>query len=269
MTSCAACRADCRHTSDVCPLSSRACVDCLCEACVARLFRKDNCVSPCPMCGCNTKVEGYSDLRPAMPADEPVENLRRQISGIYCKKQEDFADVAEYNDYLEQREHLISRLGNPSSVEDVQDVWRHVDQYEEENREQIRRAHGFQPRRKSRKKTADFIVEEGRSVGQWNADSPQQPFGSASPQQSFGSACHQLQEPPGSAWKTADDSGIWAPDSPSSPQVAMIQQHKSRHMSGGGATPNTRLKKARHYFFKDLVAGSRALAMAPSPQFRN
>jgi len=256
MTSCAACRADCRHTSDVCPLSSRTCADCLCEACLVLLFRRDNCVNPCPMCGCSREVDDSAGYRSEMSVDEPVESVRRQISGIYCKRQEDFVDAVEYDDYIDQREDLISRLGNPSSVEDVKDVWRHVDQYEEENREEIQRSHGWRKRRKSEEKvqkTVDFAVEEVRTASnQSNADSPQR----SSP----GPANQQLDD--SGIWRTADDSGIWAPDSPCSPEVARLQQNKSRHMSGGGQTPNTRLKKARHYFFKDLVAGSRALSTA-------
>jgi len=251
MTSTAACRADCHHTSDVCPLSSRACADCLCEACLVWLFRKDNRMNPCRMGSRSTEADYPRDCRSEMPADEPIENVRCQISGIYCKRQEDFVGAVEYNDYVDLREDLISRLGNPSSVEDVKDVWRHVGQYEEENREQIERAHGWQSRKKVQK-TVDFAVEEAIAFGQTNADSPQQSLS--------GSAGQQLDD--SGIWRTADDSGIWAPDSPSSPQVARLQQNKSRHMSGGGQTPNTRLKKARHYFFKDLVAGSKALSMA-------
>jgi len=241
MSSCSACRRDCRHTSDVCPLSSRLCADCLCETCITRLFRRDMVLcNPCPACGDNAKADDFFDCRPDVQEVEPAASLRRRISGNYCKKREDFADAPEHSDYFEQREDLISRLDNPSSVEDVQDAWRHVEHYEEENREQIQREHGWEPRK----------ARKSEPLGQSNAHSPQQ------------SDCQLLQEQPCETFgMITDDAGIWAPDSPSSPQAArLLQSSKVRHMSGGGQTPNTHLKKARLYFFQDLAKGSRALA---------
>lgn len=218
MTSFPARHADYHHTPDVCPLSSRTCADCLCEACLVRLFRQDSRDNLCPMYGC---------------------------SG------EDFVDAVEHNAYIDQREDLISRPGSPSSVQDFRDVRRHVHQHEEDSIEQIQQAHGWESRKKVQK-TVDFAVEDSSASGQTDVDSPQKSLSSCSNQQLDDSGI----------WRTADDSGIWAPGSPCSPEVARLQQNKSRHMSGGGQTPNTRLKKARHYFFKDLLAGSRALSTA-------
>jgi len=264
MTTCAACRADCSHTLDVCPLTSRLCADCLCEACVARLFRIDEGREPCPACGYIAKAGSFSDCRRERQQHiEPKEDLRRQICGIYCKKREDFTDAAEYNDYLEQREDLISRLWNPSSVEDVQDVWRHVEQYEEENREQIQSAHGSSRSwplhgwKSCHKihRTDGYGVEGARHLRQKTADSPMRSVDDMLQDRSCASAAGPQME--------ANTSGILAPDSPSSPQP-FLEVNITRQMSGGGQTPSTRLKKARYYFFKDLAAGSRALQSSRS-----
>lgn len=238
MSACTECPPERRHGIDVCTLSGRICIDCLCEACVTRLSCNDNQVA-----GYSAGAVFFRDCRSDMPVVEPAGSLRCQICEIYCKKQKDFADAAQYNDYLEQREDLISRLENPSSVEDLQDAWRHVEQYKEENRDQIQRAHGW----RSREHMADphaVSMKQEELTAHRNADSPQQTLN-----ESMERPC-----------MFADDSGILYPDSPSSPQ-AFLELNRSRHMSGGGQTPNTRLKKARHYFFKDLVVGSRALAM--------
>jgi len=239
MSTCTACPPECRrHGVDVCPLSGRICVDCLCEACIVRLSRNDKQVS-----GYSAAAVVFPDSRSEMPVVEPAGSLRCQICEIYCKKQEDFADAAEYNDYLEQREDLISRLENPSSVEDLQDAWRQVEQYKEENRDQMQCGPGWRSHEHMADRHCFVMKEEELYSTHRTADSPQQ-------------ALNESIERP---CLSADDSGILYPDSPSSPQ-AFLEINRSRHMSGGGQTPNTRLKKARHYFFKDLVAGSRALA---------
>lgn len=347
MDFCAACGVGSGQNPDVRLLFSRNCDDCLCEPCVARLFRHDGPVRPCPACGYSAEAEDFSEQRRS-----ESQQVRREICGVYCKKREDFADLVEYNEYLEHRDSFISRLANPSSVEDVQDVWRQVNQYEEKNREQIQLAHRH-PRRKvshgnasvdKSGLSAQCIMESpsakggqcilqlsvtvdespglsaqcdqlrginlssqlsAPAVGSTARLSAESPSKRASPRGLVYDRCSTRESPSKrestskrespskravqeaqspseressskreslskralhealfmtDAPESHEDSGMWAPDSPSSPQSFFSPGMRARHMSGGGQTPSTRLKKARHFFFTELVAGSRALA---------
>ncbi|KAH9303168.1 hypothetical protein KI387_014751, partial [Taxus chinensis] len=60
--------------------------------------------------------------------------IRRRISNIYNKREEDFPSLREYNDYLEEVEDMTFKL-----VEgiDVLDIEANIAKYQEENAEQI------------------------------------------------------------------------------------------------------------------------------------
>ncbi|KAK5775695.1 hypothetical protein PVK06_043620 [Gossypium arboreum] len=60
--------------------------------------------------------------------------IRRRISNIFNKREEDFPSLREYNDYLEEVEDMIFKL-----IEgiDVQAIEEKITKYQQENAEQI------------------------------------------------------------------------------------------------------------------------------------
>jgi len=237
------------------------------EPSAAQLFQHDGRVHRCRVCSYSVRQEDFSEQRREVPQMESEAKVRRQICEIYCKSQEDIPDAAEYSEYLREREDLIERLACPISAEDVRDVWQSVHDYKEQNRDQLQRAHGWEPR-KSRKSlegraSGGYVMVMGEESGpsiQADAElAPPSPWRMEAALLEEQPAAESPAEPVvDSPQQMQEVSGMWAPDSPSSPPF--LGKDNARHMSGGGQSPNTRLKKARYFFFADLVAGSKALA---------
>ncbi|KAJ3697392.1 hypothetical protein LUZ61_001097 [Rhynchospora tenuis] len=61
-------------------------------------------------------------------------NIRRRISNIFNKREEDFSSLREYNDYLEEVEDMTCKLVDGI---DVALIEAHIAKYQEENAEQI------------------------------------------------------------------------------------------------------------------------------------
>lgn len=61
-------------------------------------------------------------------------NIRRRILRDYNKREEDFATLREYNDYLEEIETVIYNLANNI---DVAETSKKIEQYKKDNKEQI------------------------------------------------------------------------------------------------------------------------------------
>jgi len=138
------------------------------EPCIARLFQRGR-AHPCPACGCSTRAEDFLEQPKETRKVASEAKVRRQVCDIFCKSEEDFPSLAEYNDFLEQRENIIYRLVNPSTPEEVQEAWRSIDQYREQNAEQILRAQNLQPRKKVQK-ILSIINEEGGFCAAVNSD---------------------------------------------------------------------------------------------------
>lgn len=274
MAICSACRVDCSHSPSLRSLFSAVCDDSLCEPSSRQLFQgdRDRRAQLCPGCGRRVEAEDLSEWREDGQQVETQARLRRHICSIYCKSQEDFADPGEYSDYLEQREELIHRLTNPSSAEDVREIWWTIGQYEGGNQDQIMQAHGWHPRKKFQRTGWSLVEETGLSGPPLASENSKKMETEAASADKLcfqpSSRCHEDacigREAESPAAEAAGDTSmgessfLYAPSSPSSPQ-AMLGD-KVRHMSGGGQSPNTCFKKARYYFFSDLAAGTKALA---------
>lgn len=104
----------------------------LCESCVDLLFLKGS--GSCPECKIplrrtNFRVQLFED---AMVEKEV--NIRKRILRDFNKKEEDFATLREYNDYLEEVENIIFNLANNI---DVVETNKKIEQYKKDNKEQI------------------------------------------------------------------------------------------------------------------------------------
>lgn len=88
----------------------------------------------CPECNVplrrsNFRVQLFED-----PMVEKEVDIRRRILKDYNKKEDDFATLLEYNDYLEEIEDLIYNLCNNI---DFLNTNKRIEQYKKDNREVI------------------------------------------------------------------------------------------------------------------------------------
>ncbi|XP_063393040.1 CDK-activating kinase assembly factor MAT1 [Cydia fagiglandana] len=113
-------------------LMVNVCGHALCESCVDLLFLKGS--GSCP--DCNVPLR-RSNFRVQLFEDAMVEkeiDIRKRVLKDYNKKEEDFATLREYNDYLEEIETIIFNLTNNI---DVVGTNKRIEQYKKENKELI------------------------------------------------------------------------------------------------------------------------------------
>ncbi|XP_020282886.1 CDK-activating kinase assembly factor MAT1 [Pseudomyrmex gracilis] len=108
------------------------CGHALCESCVDLLFLKGS--GSCPECKIplrrtNFRVQMFED-----PMVEKEVSIRKRILRDYNKKEEDFATLREYNDYLEEIESVVYNLTHNI---DVIETNKKIEQYKKDNKEQI------------------------------------------------------------------------------------------------------------------------------------
>lgn len=104
----------------------------LCESCVDLLFLKGS--GSCPDCKiplrrANFRVQLFED---AMVEKEV--NIRKRVLRDFNKREDDFATLREYNDYLEDVETIIYNLANNI---DVLETHKKIEQYKKDNKDQI------------------------------------------------------------------------------------------------------------------------------------
>ncbi|CAH2005289.1 unnamed protein product [Acanthoscelides obtectus] len=109
----------------------------LCESCVDLLFLKGS--GSCPECKIplrrnNFRVQLFEDA-----AVEKEVDIRKRVLRDFNKKEEDFATLKEYNDYLEEVESIIYNLSNNI---DVVNTNKRIEQYKRDNKEQIMKNKG-------------------------------------------------------------------------------------------------------------------------------
>ncbi|CAF4941433.1 unnamed protein product [Pieris macdunnoughi] len=113
-------------------LMVNVCGHALCESCVELLFLKGS--GSCP--DCNVPLR-RSNFRVQLFEDSMVEkeiDIRKRILKDFNKKEEDFATIREYNDYLEDIESIIFNLVNNI---DIINTNKKIDQYKKDNKELI------------------------------------------------------------------------------------------------------------------------------------
>nr|CAH7744141.1 unnamed protein product [Callosobruchus chinensis] len=109
----------------------------LCESCVDLLFLKGS--GSCPECKIplrrnNFRVQLFEDASVEKEVD-----IRKRVLRDFNKKEEDFATLKEYNDYLEEVESIIYNLTNNI---DVVNTNKRIEQYKRDNKDQIMKNKG-------------------------------------------------------------------------------------------------------------------------------
>nr|CAI5830892.1 unnamed protein product [Callosobruchus analis] len=109
----------------------------LCESCVDLLFLKGS--GSCPECKIplrrnNFRVQLFEDATVEKEVD-----IRKRVLRDFNKKEEDFATLKEYNDYLEEVESIIFNLTNNI---DVVNTNKRIEQYKRDNKDQIMKNKG-------------------------------------------------------------------------------------------------------------------------------
>lgn len=113
-------------------LMVNVCGHALCESCVDLLFLKGS--GSCPDCNVSLR---RSNFRVQMFEDPMVEkeiDIRKRVLRDYNKKEEDFATLREYNDYLEEIETIVFNLTNNI---DIVNTNKRIEQYKRDNRDII------------------------------------------------------------------------------------------------------------------------------------
>uniref|UniRef100_A0A182QSS7 CDK-activating kinase assembly factor MAT1 n=1 Tax=Anopheles farauti TaxID=69004 RepID=A0A182QSS7_9DIPT len=113
-------------------LMVNVCGHTLCESCVELLFLKGS--GSCPECNValrrsNFRVQLFEDSN----VDKEVQ-IRKRLLKDFNKKEDDFASLDEYNDYLEMIEELVFNLCNNI---DIINTNKRIEQYKRDNRDVI------------------------------------------------------------------------------------------------------------------------------------
>ncbi|XP_063146522.1 CDK-activating kinase assembly factor MAT1 [Candoia aspera] len=113
-------------------LMVNVCGHTLCESCVELLFVRGagNCQEcDTPLRKSNFRVQLFED-----PAVDKEVEIRKKVLKIYNKREDDFPNLAEYNDFLEEVEEIVFNLTNNVDVESTR---KKMEIYQKENKEVI------------------------------------------------------------------------------------------------------------------------------------
>lgn len=113
-------------------LMVNVCGHSLCESCVDLLFLKGS--GSCPECRVPLKRSNFRVQLFEDPNVEKEVDIRKRVLRDFNKKEDDFATLDEYNDYLEEVEEIIYNLVNGI---DTVETNRRIDQYKKENKDII------------------------------------------------------------------------------------------------------------------------------------
>lgn len=106
----------------------------MCESCVDRIFSHGP--APCPVAGCKRTLR-KGKFRKVQFSDLAIErevDIRRRMTKIFNRKEDDFETLRAYNDYLGEVEDMTFNLLNNIDVEETQ---RKIDAYQAANKDDI------------------------------------------------------------------------------------------------------------------------------------
>jgi len=86
------------------------CGHALCESCVDLLFVKGSALCPEPECKTTLRKNNFRAQLFEDPLVDKEVYIRKKILKEYNKRAEDFSTLREYNDYLEEIEHIVFNL---------------------------------------------------------------------------------------------------------------------------------------------------------------
>jgi len=118
-------------------LQTNATVGCghqFCRRCVDREFSRRN-VFPCPSCRTQVKRAMLSERTLDDIQCEADTNWRRRVLKVYNKNREEFQNLLEYNNYLEEVEDIIYNIVNEEPK--AEECKSQIKKYEEENKNEI------------------------------------------------------------------------------------------------------------------------------------
>ncbi|CUM68265.1 uncharacterized protein PRCAT00005987001 [Priceomyces carsonii] len=131
---CPICKTDKYLSPNMTFLINPECYHKICESCVDRIFSLGPAPCPYPKCG---KILRKNKFKKQVFDDLKIEkeiDIRKRISAIYNKTEEDFKDLKDYNEYLEGVEELVFNLNNDIDVEQTEVK---VEKYENDNKIEI------------------------------------------------------------------------------------------------------------------------------------
>lgn len=117
---CPICKTDKYLSPNMNFLINPECYHKICESCVDRIFSLGPAPCPYPKCG---KILRKNKFKKQIFDDLGIEkeiDIRKRVSGIYNKTEEDFDDLKDYNKYLESVENIIFNLNNGIDVEETE-----------------------------------------------------------------------------------------------------------------------------------------------------
>ncbi|KAG8533215.1 uncharacterized protein KY384_001998 [Bacidia gigantensis] len=133
---CPVCRSTRYLNSNLRFLVNPTCYHKMCESCVDRIFSQGP--APCPVAGCartlrkaRFRKQTFEDLKIEREVD-----IRSRVAKVFNRRQEEFLNLRNWNDYLEQVETLTFNLLYEVDVEETEAK---MASYEAQNAESIRR----------------------------------------------------------------------------------------------------------------------------------
>lgn len=117
---CPICKTDKYLSPNMNFLINPECYHKICESCVDRIFSLGPAPCPYPKCG---KILRKNKFKKQIFDDLGIEkeiDIRKRVSGIYNKTEEDFEDLKDYNKYLESVENIIFNLNNGIDIEETE-----------------------------------------------------------------------------------------------------------------------------------------------------
>ncbi|XP_003742096.1 CDK-activating kinase assembly factor MAT1 [Galendromus occidentalis] len=111
----------------------------LCEKCVEIVFIKGS--GNCTTCNVLLRRNGFRFQVFDDPIVEKELDIRKKVLKDFNAREEDFATLREYNDYLEMVEDIVFKLTNNIEVDATR---RKIDQYKKDNKSMINKNRGRQ-----------------------------------------------------------------------------------------------------------------------------
>jgi CDK-activating kinase assembly factor MAT1 len=144
----------------------------MCSTCVDRIFSSGPASCPVPHCGKTLRKRGFHK---AFFADLKIErevDVRKRVNAVFNRREDEFEERLDWNDYLEMVEGLVFDIleGSPKTKAKAEETLR---QYSEENKREIERnrkegleeAEGVKARERAEKEAA-----RQRSLAAWRED---------------------------------------------------------------------------------------------------
>lgn len=135
---CPICKTDKYLSPNMKFLINPECYHKICESCVDRIFSLGPAPCPYPKCGKILRKNKFKQQIFENLVIEKEIDIRRKVGAIYNKTEEDFPDLKEYNQYLENIEDIVFKLSNGIDVEQTE---AELAQYEQDHRIEIIEKH--------------------------------------------------------------------------------------------------------------------------------